>query len=141
MAEKIKIGVKYGFINLFTSLLMLLFIMVFQYLAGYDFPLQNPAPGADFFDMVIFAPLIEEFAFRLLPIAVIMVLTNNKTALWVVIIISSVIFGYIHGAWYNIFIQGVSGVVLSLAYLKGGYVSSVTAHATHNGVLYAISAI
>jgi membrane protease YdiL (CAAX protease family) len=66
---------------------------------------------------------------------------ENKIFLWPVIIISSVIFGLIHGSWRNIFLQGSVGIVLSMAFLKGGYVSSVVAHFFCNFLLALVGII
>ncbi|MDO8600869.1 MAG: CPBP family intramembrane metalloprotease [bacterium] len=83
---------------------------------------------------VIIAPLFEEFIFRFIPIKLTEIFTKRKSILWSVVVLSSILFGVAHGSWYNIFIQGPSGIILSVAFLRGGYFTSVAAHATHNGI-------
>ena len=82
--------------------------------------------------LVVVAPLSEELLFRYLPIRITQRFNARKWVLYLVIIVSSIIFGYVHGSWHFIFIQGVGGLILSSAFLRGGYASSVTAHAVHN---------
>ena len=86
------------------------------------------------FNLLIASPMVEEVLFRLLPIGIVSRIwgKENKIVLWSVIIISSVIFGLIHGSWRNIFLQGSVGIVLSMAFLKGGYLSSFIAHSYCN---------
>lgn len=50
--------------------------------------------------------------------------TVRKVRMWgvaAVVLISSAIFGYVHGNIYNILIQGVGGVVFFLFYLRKLY--------------------
>ena len=91
-----------------------------------------------FLFLVIIALVIEEFIYRWLPIRGICLITKNRLALWTIIITSSVVFGILHGSWHHIFMQGMIGIIFSLAFLKGGYLSSATAHATYNFLIFAI---
>ncbi len=76
------------------------------------------------------AAFFEEFLFRFSPIFTIQFLLsffsikiNYKISiLFICIIMISIFFGYLHGNYINVFIQGVSGFIYSLIYLKyGGY--------------------
>jgi len=61
-----------------------------------------------------FAALWEEIFFRYVPI----ILGVKLNTLIFSIIVSSIAFGWLHGCWINIFIQGIMGLWLSLIYLK-----------------------
>lgn len=76
------------------------------------------------------AALSEELVFRLIPIFTIQLLLSflnininfKILILFISIIIVSIVFGYLHGNYINVFIQGVGGLIYSLVYLKyGGY--------------------
>jgi hypothetical protein len=77
--------------------------------------------------------LLEEFAFRAAPlfagwgvarfISWVRSIPLTGVANWTLIFISigsSVLFGYIHGGWFTVPVQGVGGVVFCAAYLKFG---------------------
>ena len=66
--------------------------------------------------MVVTAPITEEFFFRWVPIRGIDLITKNKLVLWVIIMVSSVGFGILHGSWHNIFIQGVAGIIFFVSF-------------------------
>lgn len=102
-------------------------------------------------ELLIYAPTLEEFIFRLLPALVILVIMETmliddyqtmkrEVFLWAAII-SSAIFGIIHGSFINLFFQGVGGLVLWVVFLYGsrmgkdlfrGYASSVALHSLYN---------
>mgnify|MGYP001610078592 CR=1 FL=1 len=140
MKNKIKIGCVYGFLALETIIIAL----IIYFWVGLDLISEPPGFKSDgpklmslFLLMVVVAPITEEFFFRWVPIRGIDLITKNKLILWIIIIVSSAGFGILHGSWHNIFIQGVAGIIFSLAFLKGGYLSSVTAHATYNSIIIA----
>ena len=140
MKNKIKIGCVYGFLALETIIIAL----IIYFWVGLDLISEPPGFKSDgpklmslFLLMVVVAPITEEFFFRWIPIRGIGLITKNKLALWVIIMVSSVGFGISHGSWHHIFIQGVAGIIFSLAFLKGGYLSSVTAHVAYNFIIFA----
>ena len=64
---------------------------------------------------------IEEVLFRLIPLYTAVKIFSKKSYLILgVAIISSVIFGVLHGSPWNILIQGEGGLLYSLLYLKSG---------------------
>lgn len=69
-----------------------------------------------------FIAIIEEFVFRLLPMVIIYKVFKNRVwsskEILLVAITSSVIFGYVHGSIFNIFFQGVLGLILFWVYYK-----------------------
>ncbi len=86
------------------------------------------------------APLGEEFIFRYLPITLACKLAffkEDKENLYLLIAILGGIFGYIHGGYYNILIQGVAGFFFGWVYVKNGmsYWSAVAAHFIYNLVV------
>jgi hypothetical protein len=65
----------------------------------------------------------EELIFRMLPIVTgVMYLerTGYKRWLFLLILVFSVRFGYIHGTYWNILIQGVAGFLYCIIFLKAG---------------------
>jgi membrane protease YdiL (CAAX protease family) len=89
-----------------------------------------------FFFSVILAPLWEELAFRVLPLHF---TRNNPKLLVPLVLLSSLIFGILHGGPLSILIQGVSGFIMACVYIKNGYsyISSVIYHMLWNGLLMA----
>lgn len=101
---------------------------------GYD----EPSRLYVFFFSCIWAPLWEEAAFRVAPIAI--AKHFNRNALMIpVVILSSVLFGWGHGMGpISLLIQGVMGLVFATVYIKNGYSywSSVTLHFLWNFFLF-----
>ena len=83
---------------------------------------------------MIFAPLIEEFIFRFIPIRIVQRYSQNKVVLWSVIVVVSALFGKLHGDVSQIAINGSGSIILSIAFLRGGYISAVIAHMTNNTI-------
>ena len=145
--EKIRVGLKFGIINL---AIMVIIGGIFYILAQLEL-ISEPSktitdedlkqPIILFFLMVATAPFIEEFLFRFLPIKGMGLVTDNKNILWIVIVLVSILFGSLHGSWHHIFMQGVSGIIFSLAFLKGGFTSSATAHVFTNFVAWLLNPI
>ena len=89
---------------------------------------QNTVSNPDIYDL-FFLPvcvLIEEIGFRWMPMVLFLSLRKNtlkieKYEILVIVIISSIIFGYLHGNKYNILIQGVGGLALFLVFLRSLY--------------------
>lgn len=76
-------------------------------------------------------------------------LQNTPSRLYAAILISSVLFGLAHGTFFNIAIQGVSGLLLSILFLKGGgskkrfwrgIATSTIAHALFDCMFWAVYA-
>ncbi len=95
---------------------------------------SNPATSNSLIDTCIIAPLMEEPIFRWIPMLllsfVLMRLYRTskldeerffkveKYALLILTIVTSIVFGWVHGNYLNVFIQGVSGLVFMLIYLR-----------------------
>lgn len=87
-----------------------------------------------FIFVVIITPIIEEFLFRWIPLRLAKRFIKNRLIFWSIVVGISVIgFGYIHGGWPNIFIQGVVGLILVIIFLRFGYWYAVLTHAIYNG--------
>lgn len=152
LQEKIRIGIKYAGVNLLVGFISITAQIIFEHfnlideikpiISEEDLRSWNAILSV-LIVIVVFAPMTEEALFRLLPISAVFLICGkkNKFILWPVIILSSIVFGRIHGSWHNVFIQGLGGIVLSVAFLKGGYVSSVIAHAVFNFVILVIIVI
>ncbi len=76
-------------------------------------------------------PILEEILCRFIPLSLAM-LCGNDYATWSVVVISSVIFGALHGSWKHVLTLGVVGMVLSWLFINFGFVSCSAAHITNN---------
>jgi len=94
-------------------------------------------PGLYVFMLLVFAPVIEEAVFRMLPLTIVQG-TRPELVRAVLIVVCGIVFGIAHGSPMNVFIQGVGGVLLGLLYLKNdnsqwsSYASCVVVHAAYN---------
>ena len=132
LSQKIGLGICYGWWALVVSVFGVIVSVIF----GINLR-PTASPRIDILEVVlalIAAPFIEELAFRFLPTKLTRWLTKNEKILWIVVLISSVLFGIAHGRG-NLLVQGSSGFVFSLAFLKGGYWSSVSAHVMLNAIV------
>jgi len=77
-----------------------------------------PTDVTEFFVFIVVAAIIEEFLFRFLPLAIMLVLNTPIKTVLIVSMVVSVLFGINHASVIQVFIQGVSGFVLSLLFLK-----------------------
>ncbi len=102
---------------------------------------QSPALTGDFWNMLIIMAFIEELLFRL-PLAIPVKLNWSSRNVLVVTVILSALFGWAHGA-DHIFIQGMSGFIYSIIFLKCGgfqkkfskaFLSVVATHFLFNAV-------
>ena len=78
---------------------------------------QNWAAG---YLLIFIGALVEEFVFRFLPLTIARLLRLPLVGTLAVALLSSVWFGYVHGGWFFVPIQGIGGFIYSLAYLKSG---------------------
>lgn len=101
------------------------------------------SPILSIFMGLVFAPLVEEAIFRMLPLTFMEGWSGNKIRV-VVICVCGILFGILHGSPINIFIQGFVGMTLGFLYLKNGpnqifsYLSCVCVHAAYNFTMLAI---
>lgn len=113
---------------------MILWLMIITGLLKGVSALPSLSLQAVFWSL-IFAPLVEEIIFRkaILDIA----RKLDPEFLIPIIIISSAIFGWLHGTIKNVAIQGVFGAIMAWVYIKNGYHywSSVILHSMYNGTL------
>jgi len=74
--------------------------------------------------VLLFGALIEEIIFRIIPMTISRIVGEyfNIKKLWIFIaIISSLIFGFLHGNITNIFFQGISGFFFCWLWIKVSY--------------------
>lgn len=96
---------------------------------------EIPLLRLSFLFWLLYVAILEEAMYHLLPLVFTMeLLGGSKRAMIAVVVISSAIFGWVHGGFTHIFIQGVSGFILCLVFLKCGglqrkYVKALTASA------------
>lgn len=82
----------------------------------------------------VLAPVTEEIFFRWAPFQFIRGSKDFEKYKWPLIVVTSFIFGFIHGNIINVYIQGVLGIFFAWVYLKNNFslISSITAHAIWN---------
>lgn len=103
-------------------------------------------PLALLFSSLVFAPVVEEIVFRLVPISLVRGAHPDKVKA-VILLFSGVLFGLVHGSPYRIAAQGVLGVLLGYLYLKNGpnqymsYFSCVAVHAAYNFTVIALQVL
>jgi len=117
------------------------------YINDFDSPYY--ASAVWMLKFIIPLAIFEEFLFRFFPLAAANeIFRRNIYAVSIVAIVASARFGYLHGGWICVPIQGVGGLIFCLIFLKcGGYnrrylkglVSSSTAHILYNYSVVLIS--
>jgi hypothetical protein len=96
--------------------------------------------------VVIFTIFLEEIIFRLFPILIAKKVGLTTRGILIVSVISSVIFGYIHGSMAcKIFFQGVYGFLFCILFLKCGglrlnglkaFKASFSAHVIYDAIIF-----
>jgi len=90
---------------------------------------------------LLIAPIFEEFIFRWIPLRLLRdsdILEGDRK--WFVIAILGIIFGWVHGGYFNIYIQGVAGFFFGWVYIKNNnsYWSAVVTHFLYNFMIYIV---
>ena len=86
-----------------------------------------------FFSACILAPIVEEMLWRVGVIKILKILKAPAAVVFQLGIMSSIIFGYMHGGLTNVLIQGVFGMWLYWLYLKhNSYALNVLCHSLWN---------
>lgn len=99
-----------------------------------------------FFLACVLAPLWEEAAFRFVPLEIAKLaefgITHSKSGylptskcIFPAMILTSIVFGVMHGGVIHIIFQGVGGMLFAWLYIKSGYRASVIAHSLWNFML------
>ncbi len=73
-----------------------------------------------FFLSMLISAIFEEAVFRLLPLYLAVTCGLSTKKVIFVAVISSVLFGYLHGNAFNLIFQGIGGLLFSLIFLKCG---------------------
>jgi membrane protease YdiL (CAAX protease family) len=86
------------------------------------------------------APLGEELIFRKIPLSLVEGTELFEKKKWYIVALIGVVFGWIHGGYYNVWIQGVAGFFIGWVYIKNGmsYWSSVITHFLYNFMIYIV---
>lgn len=136
-----------GFVlfNLWLSIVIVIFCSLFW---SPRPEIQPEKPLLDLSPLVLFFKLLggvtaEEIVFRWFPLAVLLPLWGTATGLWVLIITSSLIFGFLHVYNQNsknrrlIFTlpQIIGGITLSYIFLAFGFTGAVMTHLAFNVIL------
>ena len=64
--------------------------------------------------------LTEEFLFRVIPLGIAVSHRASFRTIMITVVLSSIVFGFLHGSWQHIFIQGWGGLIFSALFLKCG---------------------
>lgn len=70
--------------------------------------------------IIIAVVVIEEILYRFLPVWICAKKTESSRAIILIMVISSIVFGLVHGGYHYIFIHGVYGFFLGVTFLKCG---------------------
>lgn len=93
------------------------------------------------------AEFIEEFAFRFIPLALTFLIFGRSRMVLVAALLSSIVFGYLHGGYDLMFTLGFMGLMLCLVFLKcggmngsviKGFLCSFLAHFSVNAFSFAL---
>ena len=115
---------------------------------GYKFLFPNPdeiiiQPVFSltvFLSSCLYAPIWEECLFRYIPLSSMNKIRGGDKLTVEIVLLTSIIFGWLHGSIYNIAIQGVAGLLFSYVYLyTNSYKYTVLTHMLCNVCLYLIS--
>lgn len=102
--------------------------------------------GLSIFMALVFAPVVEEAIFRMLPLTFVVGRHPDKIRA-VVIVICGIFFGMAHGHPLKVFIQGFLGMMLGFLYVKNhnsqfkAYLSCVIVHAMYNYTILMVSVL
>lgn len=108
--------------------------------------LLNKSFGLSIFMMLVFAPVVEEAIFRMLPLTFVVGRHPDKIRA-VVIVICGIFFGFAHGHPLRVFVQGFLGMMLGFLYVKNhnsqfkAYISCVIVHAMYNYTILMVSVL
>ena len=124
--------IKAYFVTLGLHFLWTVFVGIILLASGAQFS-QHVASNSEFTNSLFLIPccaIAEEVVFRWLPFMCLFALLgfasrfveiSNRTrsyGILMVVAITSIIFGYVHGNFFNIFIQGVSGAIFCAFYIR-----------------------
>src|SRR3989344_1419419 len=87
-------------------------------------PVSEPGIKLDLIGSIQFligAAIFEEILFRLIPLKLASKLgSGNAVAIFSAAVASSAVFGYMHGGWVHLSMQGIVGLMFCAVYLKYG---------------------
>ena len=124
--------IKAYFVTLGLHFLWTVFVGIILLASGAQFS-QHVASNSEFTNSLFLIPccaIAEEVVFRWLPFMCLFALLgfasrfveiSNRTrsyGILMVVALTSIIFGYVHGNFFNIFIQGVSGAIFCAFYIR-----------------------
>lgn len=103
---------------------------------------KDGSDGMKWWYAYLFAPIVEEFGFRWIPMMALLAVVNRDQkkfdrVKWYYAFFWAAIFGYMHYGYFSFFIQGVLGFGLWYVYLKNrfSYISGVILHFLWNFTL------
>lgn len=120
-----------------------LLVVGINLLIGYIFaqpfhPIQKDIISfSRFLYACVVAPFAEELIFRHLPLQIASRYKNFDQIKWYLVGVLAVIFGWLHGSYFNVLVQGVVGFFMGWVYIKNkmSYLSAVGAHFLWNLML------
>lgn len=122
-----------------TFLIVVAINIPLSYAIGESFhPLKsNMVSFKTFLYMCIVAPFVEELIFRHIPLKLVSHFSCFDKIKWYLVAIIAVIFGWLHGSYFNVLVQGIGGFFFGWVYIKNrmSYISAVSAHFLWNFML------
>lgn len=128
----------------FTSIILVLCIVAAldHFLPGWNcYNWSVPRPRSqELLSGLLIAPFTEELVFRWLPITLLKNTQFFKDRKYYFIGVLAVIFGYMHGSYYHVFVQGVAGFFFGWVYIKNNisYLSAAISHFLYNFICIVI---
>ena len=130
----------------FAMMVMVSFGSTFSFFQLASIPIPDSMDWS-FLVFLFSAAMIEEVIFRHVPLLIAVLMYGKSPRIIGVMVVSSIIFGLIHGGPLNLVFQGVGGFFLSIIFLKcGGFqmrplkalFASTTAHFLYNLIIFFI---
>lgn len=128
--------IKFFLIAWVFNFVWIVFIGIILYFSGAKFS-QNVASSSEFTNSLLLIPftaVAEEMMFRWAPLLLLTFgLTYayrtgrlskdqffhiEKYCLLTIVVLSSIVFGWVHGTVFNVLLQGVSGIIFCIIYLR-----------------------
>lgn len=148
-------GKVFSYVGLYIVLAFIVSISILGFFIAVHAPIVNQTVTSEemkslgpimMWPVLVLVAVIEELIFRLAPLAVALFFFRRRPIpLLAIALAVSVCFGFFHGNYLNIFMQGTSGFLLSLLFLKCGgfnghivkaFGTSSLAHFLFNGIVF-----
>ncbi len=81
-------------------------------------PIGVPILSLWFIPFLLLVSTIEELLFRIIPLSIAMSASERKIMHVLTALIAAMLFGYVHGGWANVPLQGIGGFLYGLLFIR-----------------------